>query len=87
MTTTKQEGEKEELEEAEGEVKNKPPREEHKIVVAFLHSYHDNALHGFMDGMSKLLVSKLLDILIHGNVLCAEYKNLLVYVRQFFRNI
>ena len=86
MTTTKQEGEKEELEEAEGEVKKEPPREEHKIVVAF-HSYRDNALHGFMDGMSKLLVSKLLDILIHGNVLCAEYKNLLVYVRQFFRNI
>ena len=68
-------------------MKNEPPREEHKIVVAFRHSYRDNALHGFMDGMSKLLVSKLLDIVIHGNVLCAEYKNLLVYVRQFFRDI
>ena len=55
-------------------MKNEPPREEHKIVVAFRHSYRDNALHGFMNGMSKLLVSKLLDIVIHGNVLCAEYK-------------
>ena len=54
-------------------MKNEPPREEHKIVVPFRHSYRDNALHGFMDGMSKLLVSKFLDIVIHGNVLCAEY--------------